>query len=31
MEGQYRFIRTDGGTFLVDIPYFELAAPATAR
>ncbi len=31
MEGQYRFIRADGGTFLVDIPYFELAAPATAR
>lgn len=31
MEGQYRFIRADGGTFLVDIPFFELAAPATAR
>lgn len=31
MEGHYRFIRTDGSTFLVDIPLFRLVAPATAR
>ncbi len=31
MEGQYRFIRNDGGTFLVDIPQFRLTAPATTR
>jgi ApaG protein len=31
MEGQYRFIREDGGTFLADIPRFKLVAPATAR
>lgn len=30
MEGKYRFIRADGGTFLVDIPAFELLTPATA-
>lgn len=31
MEGQYRFIREDGSTFLADIPRFKLVAPATAR
>ena len=31
MEGHYRFIRADGGTFLVEIPRFELLAPATAK
>lgn len=31
MEGQYRFIREDGSTFLAEIPRFKLAAPATAR
>ncbi len=31
MEGHFRFIRVDGGTFLVEIPCFELRAPATAR
>ena len=31
MEGQYRFIREDGTTFLADIPRFKLVAPATAR
>lgn len=31
MEGHFRFIRADGGTFLADIPYFELIAPATAK
>ncbi len=31
MEGQYRFIREDGGTFLAEIPRFKLVAPATAR
>lgn len=31
MEGQYRFIRTDGITFLVDIPQFRLIATATTR
>jgi ApaG protein len=31
MEGQYRFIREDGDTFLADIPRFKLVAPATAR
>ena len=31
MEGHYRFIRTDGSTFLVEIPRFRLVAPATAR
>lgn len=31
MEGHYRFIRVDGGTFLVAIPCFRLLAPAVAR
>jgi ApaG protein len=31
MEGHYRFIRADGGTFLVAIPRFRLLAPAVAR
>jgi ApaG protein len=31
MEGHYRFLRDGGETFLVDIPRFELEAPATAR
>jgi ApaG protein len=31
MEGQYRFIREDGTTFLAEIPRFTLVAPATAR
>lgn len=31
MEGHYRFIRADGTTFLVEIPRFQLVAPATAR
>jgi ApaG protein len=31
MEGHYRFIRADGSTFLVEIPRFQLVAPATAR
>ena len=31
MEGQYRFIRADGSTFLAEIPRFQLLAPATAR
>ena len=31
MEGHFRFIREDGGTFLADIPRFQLLAPATAR
>lgn len=31
MEGQYRFIREDGTTFLTEIPKFKLVAPATAR
>jgi ApaG protein len=31
MEGHYRFLRTDGGTFLVDIPQFWLTTPAVAR
>ena len=31
MEGHYRFIRADGSTFLVEIPFFELLAPATAK
>jgi ApaG protein len=31
MEGQYRFIREDGGTFLAEIPKFQLLAPATTR
>lgn len=31
MEGQYRFIREDGGTFLAEIPRFKLVAPASAR
>jgi uncharacterized protein affecting Mg2+/Co2+ transport len=31
MEGQYRFIREDGSTFLAEIPVFKLLAPATAR
>jgi ApaG protein len=31
MEGHYRFIRADGSTFLVEIPRFNLIAPATAR
>lgn len=31
MEGHYRFLRDGGETFLVNIPRFELVAPATAR
>jgi ApaG protein len=31
MEGHFRFIREDGGTFLAEIPEFKLIAPATAR
>ncbi len=31
MEGNYRFIRADGSTFLVVIPAFALVAPATTR
>ena len=31
MEGQYRFVREDGSTFLAEIPCFTLVAPATAR
>jgi ApaG protein len=31
MEGHYRFIRADSSTFLVEIPRFNLIAPATAR
>ena len=31
MEGKFRFIRADGGTFLADIPHFDLIAPATAQ
>ena len=31
MEGKFRFIRADGSTFLADIPYFDLVAPATAQ
>ncbi len=31
MEGQYRFIREDGTTFLAEIPRFTLVAPAIAR
>jgi len=31
MEGQYRFVREDGSTFLAEIPRFELVVPATAR
>ena len=31
MEGKFRFIRADGGTFLADIPRFDLVAPATAQ
>jgi ApaG protein len=31
MEGHYRFLRDGGETFLVNIPLFELVAPATAR
>ena len=31
MEGHFRFIREDGGTFLADIPRFQLLAPATTR
>lgn len=31
MEGHFRFIRADGGTFLAEIPRFELIAPATAH
>ncbi len=31
MEGHFRFIRADGGTFLAEIPRFALIAPATAR
>jgi ApaG protein len=31
MEGQYRFVREDGTTFLAEIPRFTLVAPATAR
>lgn len=31
MEGQYRFLRASGDTFLADIPRFQLSAPATAR
>jgi ApaG protein len=31
MEGRYRFIRADGSTFLVEIPRFQLLAPAIAR
>ena len=31
MEGQYRFIREDGTTFLAEIPCFELVAQATSR
>ncbi len=30
MEGQYRFIRADGSTFLAAIPQFRLHAQATA-
>lgn len=29
MEGHFRFIRSDGNSFLVDIPFFELLAPKT--
>ncbi len=31
MEGHFRFLHADGGTFLAEIPRFELLAPATAR
>jgi ApaG protein len=31
MEGHFRFIRADGGTFLAEIPRFDLAAPATTK
>ena len=31
MQGHFRFIRTDGNTFLAEIPRFELIAPATAH
>jgi ApaG protein len=31
MEGHFRFLRDGGETFLVNIPLFELVAPATAR
>lgn len=31
MEGHFRFIRADGGSFLADIPAFNLIAPATAK
>ena len=31
MEGHFRFIRENGGTFLADIPRFQLLAPATTR
>ncbi len=31
MEGKYRFIQTDGSTFLVDIPRFRLTTSAIAR
>lgn len=31
MEGHYTFLRGDGGRFAVRIPFFPLAAPATAR
>lgn len=30
MEGYYTFLRADGQTFNADIPWFPLAAPATA-
>jgi ApaG protein len=30
MEGHYTFVREDGRTFTASIPYFPLAAPATA-
>jgi ApaG protein len=30
MEGHFRFIHADGGTFLAEIPRFDLIAPATA-
>lgn len=31
MAGHYRFLRADGSSFLVEIPFFELLAPATTR
>ncbi len=31
MEGHYRFLRGDGGTFLVEIPEIQLLSPETAQ